>query len=271
MRKTIFVKQKFLILTSIIVILIVFVLGRSFIGKINTRTNDESKDKTTLIKDEPKIEAGCNRNVRLENEPKFDRALSLVYEKIGKLQKDLGDASSLIFPPQLVNCVQVKKSDLPNAKGIEGFFVFNDKDIKPNNFPISVDRKYDEADDLVNALLLTHEITHVHQYINTLNGTDTLSCIDKEVNAFYSQLLFTTELNEEEGKSLDLRIENDQKLHPQLQIIDSMRSLRDPGIFSKCLLGKTTPDPECASRDMKNKIKGLVLQDDYYKDQCKSE
>ena len=266
MRKTISAKQKFLIITSIIVILIVFVLGRSFIGKINTRTNDESKAKTTSVKNKPTIEAGCTRNVRLENEPRFDRALSLVYEKIGKLQTDLGDASSLIFSPQLVNCIRVKKSDLPDTIGVEGFFVFNDKDIKPNDFPISVDRKYDDADDLVNALLLTHEITHVHQYISQLNNKDTLSCIDKEVSAFYSQLLFTTELNQEEGKSLDLRIVNDQKLHPQLQLIDSMRSLRDPHIFSKCdIFG----DPDCVSRDMKSKIKELILQNDYYKEQCK--
>lgn len=253
MRKTIFAKQKLLIFILITVILVVFVLYR---------TNNAAKDKTTSVKNEPTIEEGCTRNVRLENEPRFDRALSLVYEKVGKLQTDLGN-TSLLFSPQLVNCISVKKSNLPDTIGVEGFFVFNDKDIKPNYFPISIDKKYDNADDLVNALLLTHEITHVNQYINQLNNKDTLSCIDKEVNAFYSQLLFTTELNQEESKSLDLRIENDQNLHPQLQMIESMRSLRDPYIFSKC------DDSDCVSRDMKNKINELILQNDYYKKQCK--
>ena len=212
-------------------------------------------------------ENGCTRTTRLDNEARFDRALSLVYENASKLKADLGDASPLIFSPQIVNCIKVAESDVSDALGAEGYFEFSYEDIKPNEFPIFVDNKYKNADELVNALLLTHEITHVQQYINELQGKGNLSCIDKEVEAFYSQLLFTTELNDEENKSIDFRIDNDRDLHPQLQIISAMRTARDMGgkAFGGCL---DSEDPECVSKYMKNMIKDLVSRDEFYIRQC---
>jgi len=130
MRKNIFVKKKFLVLISIILILIVFVLGRSFIGKINTRTNDALKDKTTSVKNELTVETRCTRNARLENEPKFDRALSLVYEKVRQGEEHRSVWTSYnYFPAQLVNCIKVDTKNVKAEIEAEGYFDINNNDI----------------------------------------------------------------------------------------------------------------------------------------------
>jgi len=250
------------VLKIILVVACIFAVGLVAVFLLNKNESSE-----TTFSPEIAAENGCTRTTRLDNEARFDRALSLVNENASKLKADLGDASPLIFSPQIVNCIKVIESDVSDTLGAEGYFEFNYEGIKPNEFPIFVDNKYKNADELVNALLLTHEITHVQQYINELQGKENLSCIDKEVEAFYSQLLFTTELNDEENKSIDFRIENDRDLHPQLQIISAMRTTRDMDdkAFGGCL---TSEDPECVSKYMKNMIKGLVSQDEFYIQQC---
>lgn len=234
MCKTIFTKQKFLIFVSIFVILIVFVLIRSFLGKINTRTNNASKDKTTSTTNEPATEAGCTRNERLENEPRFDRALSLVYEKVHEGEKDRSVwASYNYFPAQLVNCIKVETKNVGAEIGAQGYFDPDNKDIKVDYFPIAMDYStYNWADDLTTALLLVHEITHVQQYINRINYNSTnptykidqnISCMNDEGAAFYAQLLFFSQLNDEEKKSINLRIQSDKELHPQLEMLQTLQ------------------------------------------------
>lgn len=278
MRKTIFVKQKFLILTSIIVILIVFVLGRSFIGKINTRINDESKDKTTSAKNEPTIEVGCTRNARLENEPKFDRALSLVHEKVRQGEEHRSVWTSYnYFPAQLTNCIKVETKNVEAETRAEGYFDPNSNEIKPNYFPIYIDyASYNWADDLTTALLLTHEITHVQQYINyssidpeykykpLLDPKNTATCFNNEVAAFYAQLLFFNQLNEEEKKSLNLRIQNDKELHPQLKMLQTLQKSLNAQIIDDC----DVYNHECIMRKINWKILTILEESGAYDEQC---
>lgn len=250
--------------------ILILVFGALNYTNINKNTNESEKNYQPL---EESVEIGCNRTSRLENKPAFDRALSLIEERY-KMWEESGEniGSWYFFPSQLVNCIQIVEEDLNNNSGLEGYFIFNGEDIKNNYFPIVVDKGYKYSDESVNSLLLVHEITHVHQYLNSLNNNDELSCIDKEVDAFYAQFKFYGIQFSESRKSIDLRIENDEDLHPQLQMISEIKNL----LFETfkefrdyCLYGDGKNDKNCVDDYRKKEIKDMLLKNDYYKEQCK--
>lgn len=214
----------------------------------------------------------CSRTSRLSNKPTYDRALSLIEEKY-KLWESSGEkiGSWYFFPSQLVNCIQVVEDDVKNTSGPEGFFIFNDSDIRKDYFPITVDKDYSYADDSVNSLILVHEITHVYQYLNLMNNRDDLSCIDKEVEAFYAQWTFYGIQFPEARKSMDYRIENDTELHPQLKIIKTIKAnMSLDSVIKECLSDSNKNGPNCIENFRKNEIKSMLLQEAYYKKQCKT-
>ena len=263
----IFVKRKFLILASVIVILTVLVAGRSFIGKINTLTNDESKAKTTSVKNDLLLKVECTRKTRLDNLPQYDRALSLVQQRVDENNKywsndeTFKDQIFKYFPPDLVNCIKISEEDINKSTGLEGYFTFNSKDIKTDYYPITVSSNYRSTDDIVTTLLLSHEMTHVQQYIDVLNGKAALSCIDREIEAFIAQLKFYVMLSNEEHSSVYYRIQNDENLHSQLKILDAMLTInRD----SNCKF-----DGDCMDVNLRNKLRVMITNDSYYKKQCK--
>ena len=224
--------------------ILTLVLGAYYLN--NNNENISERHNQTL---EENIVVGCDRTSRLENKPAFDRALSLIGERY-KMWEDSGEniGSWYFFPSQLVNCIQIVEKDLNNNSGLEGYFIFNGEDIKNNYFPIVVDVGYKYSDESINSLLLTHEITHVYQYLNSINNNDELSCIDKEVDAFYAQWKFYGIQFSEARKSIDLRIENDENLHPQLQMISQIKNLLFETFEDSrnyCLYGEGKNDPNC--------------------------
>lgn len=212
----------------------------------------------------------CNRTARLENEPRYDRALSLIEEKYSAWE-EWEDRKGLgyFFPSRLVNCIKIIEGDIRNSEGLEGYFVFNSPEIEEDYFPITVDRNYSSSDTVVTALLLIHEIFHVQQYIDSINGNIELSCMDKEAESFYAQLVFYSAQNREDRKSMDLRISYDESLHPQLRIINVIKNhLSLDGVREVCLYGPGKDDEDCIDNYRKNEIKELLLQDEYYQYQC---
>ncbi len=208
----------------------------------------------------------CTRTSRLDNEPQYDRALSLIQQRVDENNKwwdkygEKIDGRFKHFPPELVNCIKITKELITKLSGIEGYFTFNSKDIKTNYFPITVSSDYDFADDIVTALLLSHEMTHVQQFIDTQNGKNALSCIDSEIDAFIAQLDFYVILNNEENSSVFNRIKSDGNLHSQLQILDEMMTInRD----SNCKF-----DKNCLDTNLTTKLRKMITEDSYYKKQC---
>lgn len=213
---------------------------------------------------------GCSRETRLENKPVYDRALSTIEERYGAWE-DSGEkvGSWYFFPSQLINCIKVVEDEVRNQQEAEGYFVFNSSDIKENYFPIVVDKAYSSADEATNALLLIHEITHVNQYIKSINQEDELSCIDKEVEAFYAQWKFYGTQGGETRKSIDLRLEQDRDLHPQLQIIRSFKDgFNMENVRDKCLYGDGKNDKNCIDNFRKIELKDMLLTSNQYKQQC---
>lgn len=240
-------------------------LGKKVENKANVEKN--------VKKEEPKI-ISCTRTTRLENKPVYDRALSFIGEKYSLWDKEYlnGEESYSYFPSQLVNCIKINEGNLRNTTGGEGYFIFNGDEIKENYFPITVDQDYSYNDEAVNALLLIHEITHVQQYIDSFNKGIKLSCLDMEVDAFYTQLRFYSFQFPETRKSMDLRIQNDKDLNPQLQIIKNIQDQmwlnfdeRTNGFFNSS--GKSDHEKYLENFD-KNIIKKLLLKNDSYKEEC---
>jgi len=266
-------KNKRIWITVVIVLLVAVAFSiYSFIK--NQQIQFGKRDsKTTLITDVEIVkELGCTRTIRLDNDPQYDRALSLLHQKLEGWNPN-NDPSENYFPPaNLINCIKVIEGDVKGDTGAEGFFVINSKDIKQNYFPITVDKSYSYADDLLNALILIHEITHVQQYIDTISGKNVLSCIDKEVQAFYSSWKLIGILHSEEWKSIILRLDNDEDLHPQLQIVNAIKQTTSDN-FEKdrqmCFYGSGKNDANCIDNNRRGEIKEMLLQDDFYKKQCK--
>jgi len=211
----------------------------------------------------------CTRTTRLENDPQYDRALSLIQQRVDENSKwwdKYGEDKDLrfkYFPAQLINCIKIAEDESKNTSGIEGYFTFNDGEIRTDYYPITVSADYRYADDITTALLLSHEITHVQQYIDERNSKDVLPCIDKEINAFIAQQDFYAILNTEEIDSGYHRIQNDKSLHPQLQMMSTMQTINRE---SDCAF-----EGACLDLNLRSNLRKILTADSVYRKQCELE
>ena len=267
-------KKKTIKKTSIFLpILALALIGGIVFGVYYFKTNHSSASQSTST--EPvvgqKIADGCSRTARLENAPQYDRALSLIQQRIDDREKwcdkycESKDYEEKLrfhqFPANLTNCIKIVEEDIDG--GAEGYFTFDSDDIQPNYFPITVDSSYSFSDDTLTALLITHEMTHVQQYLDTLNGENNLSCRDKEVEAFISQMDFYTLLSNEEIDSIVLKMnENKEDKHPQVAMLKTMIDINRDGT---CPL---FTDDECSEKNLRNKLFQIITDDPIYQHQC---
>jgi cell division protein ZapA (FtsZ GTPase activity inhibitor) len=144
----------------------------------------------------------------------------------------------------------------------EGYFIFHSEEIEPNYFPITVNSDYKFSDDVLTALLITHEMTHVQQFIDSLNNNDRQSCREREVSAFISQLDFYVQLNNEENYAFYLRM-NDERdnQHPQVEMIKAMIKINRE---SNCHI----MDTECKNQNLRSKLFEQITSDPHYREQC---
>lgn len=265
-------KNKNILTVTFFLFVVIFIIFDIYFFLTKQQISIEKKENASpLVTSDIKVEVtGCTRTTRLDNKPPYDRALSLIEEKY-KLWEESGEkpGSWYFFPSKLVNCIKVIESNVKKETGAEGQFTFNDSEIKENYFPITVDEEYSYADDPINSLILVHEITHVEQYIKSFSKKDNLSCIDKEVEAFYAQLKFYSIQFSETRKSIYYRIENDNNLHTQLKILSILLNNSDLNeVRNVCVYGEGRNDINCIDNYRKNEIKQMLLQDEFYKKQC---
>lgn len=266
-------KTTILILVLIVSSLVV-TLGLKMLSSKQTPLVKENSSQLTVTPTTFK-KLGCTRTTRLVNKPAFDRALSIIGERYksedGNYSQNKPGFS--FFPSQLVNCIKVIEGNITETTGAEGQFIFNDAEIRDNYFPIYVDKSYNSTDDYTSALLLVHEITHVEQYIKTVNKSgEQLSCIDKEVDAFYAQWRFPLNLNNDERRSIydRIRIDGDKKLSSQLEILrvfDDMSVSTGKSIFEDECMSKANTW-KCIEDRQKNLVKKILLKENLYAKQC---
>src|SRR3989344_6440533 len=176
---------------SLIILVLVLVATSSFFVYKNIKKNNEA---TTAIE---KFNPECTRTERWENKPQYDRALSLIQQRIQEsieLDKGTDGATAFTnFPPNLVNCIFIKEEDIDDKSGIEGYFALDSSEIKNNYFPITIDKDYKEADDIVTALLIAHEMAHVQQFLVGTPMSPRNECLRAEADAFVTQwMMFGT-------------------------------------------------------------------------------
>lgn len=142
----------------------------------------------------------CIRNSPYPTEPEFERVISLTAQRIKQRSPDYKE-------PEYSNCIHIQYGDLKtDGTGPEGVFVFDKSISTPNDLVIYVDKSYKSNDDLLTAILVVHEITHAQQFYNeAINGENTISCVDKETDAFMSELLLLYYFNAEERESIIYR------------------------------------------------------------------
>jgi len=212
----------------------------------------------------------CTRTERLENRPQYDRALSLIQQRIQEsIELDKGTEDETAFnnyPPQLVNCIYIEEEDLSGMPGVEGYFTFDSNKIQNNYFPITVDKNYKEADDVVTALLIAHEMEHVQQFLKGTPVSTRNDCLRAEADAFVAQWMLFHNLSLEEKESVNARIERDSSLHPQLQMIKKIRNLLLQYAQPACGFWSI----DCDKEVLKVQMFKVLFDDEFYRKQCES-
>lgn len=199
----------------------------------------------------------CTRTTPYDNPPELSRAAGFTVEKLN-VPSDAPKAKGSIK-----NCLHFIYKDHSEMDGAEGFFAFDDKsDI--NDLRIYVDSTYKNYDDILTASLLEHEITHAKIFYMTLEGTLSLTCLQNEVDAFYEQLVFLTNLNTEEWKSITYRVGNNPHLNSAYEITNYLLLLNGAG-DNKC--AKSTDD-NCWKDFVMGKLNDWVSSNPYYQKQC---
>lgn len=218
-------------------------------------------------------EVSCPRKNPYPREPEFERAMSLIRQRVGVLNNEKKGGNSW------VNCLNIQYADLNSIVGeeVEGLFYF-DENSSIDNLKIYVDNSYKEKDDLLIALLLIHETSHVLDYIEFLETGIKKSCVESEVTAFYMQNGFISYLNNEEQMSLLARINAFQAGHYKTnrraeQSMSMLFQLKNLMVNAQALCSRkynigSDDWHNCAKEKEKQFIEEMVRNNPYYQKQC---
>lgn len=271
--------------TYLVVGLIIFITSGIYIFTRNDSFTNSNIPKISLtpISNITK----CTRNTRQDNAPQYDRALSLIQQRLKENQDGRFKNNSMhlfdYFPSNLVNCIKIVEETPTKSTDFEGYFILNNKDIKNNYFPIVVNSKYVHEDDVLSTLLLVHEITHVQQYIDTINDKRTNSCIDNEVEAFFATYrFFISVLNSKEVLLVFDRIDRviNEYQNPSLNKSDDIFDKELSMLSNIVILRRNAPCGEatfenldqsyydCVDAYTLSQLRKNIENDEYYKSQC---
>jgi len=213
----------------------------------------------------------CSREKPYSLEPEFERAISLIRQRVGVGRKKNGESWS--------NCFHVQYADLENLFGekTEGLFYF-DETSTLDNLKIYVDNSYKEKDDLLTALLLIHESSHAMDFVEFKKTGVKKSCVQSEVDAFYLQNAFLTFLNEEEQNSIIARIYGFRRglYKPGTRAYQTMSYLHELWKIAAdstgyCAQRYNIDSDEwvtCEKEREKKLIEEMVINSPYYQKQC---
>lgn len=166
-----------------------------------------------VIEDKPIY---CIRDEAYEMPEEFKRALSLIEQRY----RDRGNIDEANRLDNIGNCLKIEYSESGKAiNGAEGVFVFSPAH-NLDEYLIKVSPKYSIKDDLLTAVLLRHELTHVFQYANNEDVNSEEGCYRAEASAFISEGRFVHYvLNDEEEKSLESRMTKTQEVGQLFQTL----------------------------------------------------
>jgi hypothetical protein len=146
----------------------------------------------------------------------FSRALSLIIQREGGGDENnrlLADSFKLIK-----NCLNIQYAQTESDMyGAEGYFTFSKNSMK-ENLLIFVSPKYQAKDDLLTAILLSHEISHALFFV----GNYQFTCFENEAHAFENQYAFMLLLNASEKESLVARTQSYGDVYDTLYTIQQI-------------------------------------------------
>lgn len=208
----------------------------------------------------------CTRNNPYPMQPEFERALSLIIQRNyqNSLTQTVNYAKSL---ESIKNCLSVVYKDTGEA---EGYFTFDQTQARNDFFPIYVSNKYQYTDDISTALLFSHELAHVFQFINEKFYNNKIDCYSSEVNAFYGQYIFILILNPEEKRTITSRWEGSvSKIdkNPQIQITKQL-SIMGYESARACNMETIKAGDSCWDAKFTKYIEDMVKSNPYYQKQC---
>lgn len=163
----------------------------------------------------------CSRFEKYSMPDEFDRAIGLIIQRMKQSGYAFGDETAKNIN-DIRNCldIQYAQSD-DDMQGAEGLFMFYENST-PDRLQIFVSPRYQIKDDLLTAILLSHEITHAYLFATGLNKN--ISCYENEARAFASQMQFLGTINNEELASITYRY-NYRSSQEAISVVDLIVAL----------------------------------------------
>lgn len=238
----------------------------------------------------------CDRKTPYEIKPEFSRAISLIIQRLqdSSKQYDEFNIDEGLYPLGLIinnkNCLDIQYApSVSEMSGADGFFLFSNKFSGKNRLKILVNPEYKIQDDLMTALLLSHEITHAEDFIEedvynteleicnkklgnkfckeTVEDSfkDSLvdSCFEMEQRAFYTQFYFYMKLKDSEHSTIMSKYIADYQAKYNLPVVSLMDTYTNL-IMSTCS-PSIASDPWGCINDYFGKS---VIETPFYQEQC---
>lgn len=226
----------------------------------------------------------CQNDKGYDLKPEFRRSLSLIIQRLNESPHDDKD-TVLRGVRGSLNCLDINyASTSEELSGADGIFLFSKEFSNNKRLSILVNPDYKAQDDLMTAMLLSHEIVHADQFIyqdvyNTAISTCyekqkedicnqakqaysyvLTSCYDSEINAFGMQFYFFLQLKESEKASLLSKYLSGNTADYNLPVLYLMEN------YSKLVLtcGNDSDATTCA----KNWFTAQVTSSPFYQKQC---
>lgn len=216
-------------------------------------------------------EYSCNRATAIPIPQEINRSLDLISQRMGIDNSASGTILQSAYDYR--NCLDIQYSDT-DSNTFEGYFQAED-DSNLQNLTVRINPSYKNYDDLTLATLLVHELIHVGQHINKVINIKETECFESEAEAFLSQSIFTSQLNDEEKRSIYTRLQQDLNINPQFNILlnTDQRVSESYEACSRLKYENNLSDiqfNECVWTDAQNRILQDVQQNEYYKSQCEN-
>lgn len=210
-----------------------------------------------------KNEPFCLRKTPYKIDPKLDRVLQLINERTGKRNVVDGGINDVI------NCLNINYNPRLSDSDLMGYF--SDLLSTRDQLLIYLDPKLEFEDDLLTAIALSHELSHVSIFIKSNYYADStnISCLDNEAIAYmHEDLFFRLGLNSPEQQHLIQLIKKSKDADLFLQATDIIFSLGENVLQSCKQTVKTdTEYNECYTQTFIAEIKQKIAP--FYKKQCK--
>jgi|GEM_PF-2247207 len=211
----------------------------------------------------------CNRPQSYAIDAEFERSLNHIAQRLN-ITDSLDSYLALAF--QNRNCIDIQYDDTSLIVGTaEGVFIENDPTIQ--NLKVLLSPKYKSLDDLSLSLVLVHELSHVGQYIDSINNKKEIDCFENEGEAFITQALYFSQLNDEERRSIYARLRDNLDLNSSFPIVLLFEEYNNE-VYQSCSLIRNsnlltdTQFNECYWEGFRNKILNDIKSSSYYIDQC---